>query len=264
MTHYSNTNKKLKKGPKRSLGQHFLVDKNIIKKIIEVSNINDNDIVYEVGSGNGVLTNELCKISKFVYSFEIDPYYYSYCRKKLVYDNLSLSNKDGFNNEIVNFDIFFSSLPYYESRHAFSWLCQRDIKRGILLLQREFVEKLLASSGNKNFRAISVISQYRFSINILLDVPFYSFSPRPQVNSVLIEIIPKVPPLPKSIVNNIQFLFSFRKKNISFLMNYFNKSNKINYRSFDINQIKEKKIWQMSVEQIFDLSMFLNDSSINC
>ena len=65
------------------MGQHFLVDKNIIKKIIEVSNINANDVIYEVGSGNGVLTNELCKLSKFVYSFEIDPYYYSYCKKNL-------------------------------------------------------------------------------------------------------------------------------------------------------------------------------------
>ena len=260
---HNNNNKKLEKDLKRSLGQHFLVDKNIIKKIIEVSNINANEVIYEVGSGNGVLTNELCKLSKFVYSFEIDPYYYSYCKKNLFYDNLKLLNKDGFNNEILHFDIFFSSLPYYESRHAVLWLCQKGFKRGILLLQREFVEKLLTSFGNKNYRAISVITQYRFSINILLDIPFYSFAPRPHVDSVLIEIVPKVPPLPKSIINNIQLLFSFRKKNVSFLMNYFNKSNKINYGSFNINRIKEKKIWQLSVEQIFELSMFLNGSAIN-
>ena len=136
--------KKFKKKQKKSLGQHFLVDYNIVKKIIEMSKINDNDIVYEVGSGNGVLTNELCKISKFVYSFEIDPYYYFHCNEKLLYNNLNLSNFDGFDDSIiVKFDIFFSSLPYYESRNALSWLCQKDFKKGILLLQREFVEKLL-------------------------------------------------------------------------------------------------------------------------
>ena len=108
MIHYNkNNNKKLKKKPKRSLGQHFLVDKEIIKKIIEISNINDNNVTYEVGTGDGVLTNELCKLSKFVYSFEIDPYYYSYCKKKLDYKNLKLFNKDGFNNEVFHFDIFF-------------------------------------------------------------------------------------------------------------------------------------------------------------
>ena len=259
MIHYNkNNNKKLKKKPKRSLGQHFLVDKEIIKKIIEISNINNNDVTYEVGTGDGVLTKELCELSKFVYSFEIDPYYYSYCKKKLDYENLKLFNKDGFNNEVFYFDIFFSSLPYYESRRAILWLCQKDFKRGILLLQREFVEKLLTSFGNKNYRAISVITQYRFSVNVLLDVPFHSFSPQPHIDSVLIEIVPKVPPLSKSIINNIQFLFSFRKKNVSFLMNYLNKSDQFNYGSFDFDEIKEKKIWQLSIEQIFELSAFLN------
>ncbi len=184
----------LKKKQKKSLGQHFLVDKTIVKKIIQLSKINNNDVIYEVGTGNGVLTTELCKISKMVYSFEIDPYYYFYCKEKMSYNNLKLFNQDGFDNDtMVNFDVFFSSLPYYESRNAFSWLCQRDFKKGILLLQREFVEKLLSSPGDKNYRAISILSQYRFSINVLLDVPVSSFVPQPQVDSVLIEIFPKTP-----------------------------------------------------------------------
>ena len=116
----------------------------------------------------------------------------------------------------------------------------------------------MASFGNKNYRVISVITQYRFSVKVLLDVPFHSFSPQPHVDSVLIEIVPKVSPLSKSFINNIQFLFSFRKKNVSFLMNYLNKSDQINYGSFDIYEIKEKKIWQLPVEQIFELSTFLN------
>ena len=110
----------------------------------------------------------------------------------------------------------------------------------------------------KTIGAISVITQHRFSVKVLLDVPFHSFSPQPHVDSVLIEIVPKVSPLSKSFINNIQFLFSFRKKNVSFLMNYLNKSDQINYGSFDIYEIKEKKIWQLPVEQIFELSTFLN------
>jgi 16S rRNA (adenine1518-N6/adenine1519-N6)-dimethyltransferase len=259
----NNTKKKLKKDLKRSLGQHFLVDKNVIKKIMELSKINDNDIVYEIGSGNGDLTNELCKLSKFVYSFEIDPYYYFYCKKNLKHDNLKLLNKDGFNTEIFNFDVFFSSLPYYESRRAIFWLCQKNFKKGIILLQREFVEKLLAPSGNKNYRAISVISQYRFSIDILLSVPRTSFTPAPRVDSVLIEIIPKAPQLPKNIINNIQFLFSFRKKNISFLLDYFDKSDQIKNCSFKFDYLIDKKIWQLPVKQIFELTMFLNDVTTN-
>lgn len=258
--------RKIKRKQKKSLGQHFIIDKNIVSKIIELSHIGRGDIVYEVGSGNGILTNELCKISKFVYSFEIDPYYYSLCKNKLLcYDNLSLQNYDGFNSLTICFDIFFSSLPYYESRNAFSWLCQKNFKKGIILLQREFVEKLLSVPGNKNYRAISVLSQYRFSMNVLLDVPFSSFYPQPPVDSVLIEIIPKTFPLSKKTIDTIQFLFSFRKKNVSFLINYINKSGGMyGYGKLvvdNIHRIKDKRIGQLSVDQIYELSATLNNNN---
>ena len=248
-----------KKNKKKSLGQNFLVDGNIIKKVIELSEIGDNDVVYEVGSGNGVLTNELCKTSKFVYSFEIDSYFYLYCKKKLSFSNLRLLNLDAFDNTVnVDFDVFFSSLPYYESRNAFSWLCQRSFKKGIVLLQREFVDKLLSSPGNKNYRAVSMITQYRFSIKLLLDVPRHSFAPKPKVDSVLIEIVPKTPPLPKKTIDDIQFLFSFRKKNVSFLLKYFNKLEKNCDGYVDFDHIKDKKVGHLSVEQIYQLSLMLN------
>lgn len=253
-------NGKIRQKQKKSYGQHFLIDKEIINKIIELSNIGTKDIVYEVGSGDGVLTNELCKISKFVYSFEIDSFYYSLCKRKLYHDNLTLLNSDGFNNDLtIDFDVFFSSLPYYESRRAFSWLCQKSFKKGILLLQREFVEKLLTLPGGKNYRAISMLSQYRFSIKALLDVHSSSFYPKPKVDSVLIEIVPKTFPLTKKTIDNIQFIFSLRKKNISFLINYFNKSDMHNYGALDIDKLKEKKIGQLSVEQLYELVSFLNN-----
>jgi 16S rRNA (adenine1518-N6/adenine1519-N6)-dimethyltransferase len=251
--------KKRRKKNNRSLGQHFLVDGNVVKKIIALSKIDGGEVVYEVGSGNGILTNELCKISKFVHSFEIDPYLYYNCKSGLPYGNLNLYNLDGFDNIIgVHFDVFFSSLPYSESRHAFSWLCQKDFKKGILLLQREFVEKLLSPPGDKNYRAISVISQYRFYIKELLDVPPSSFTPQPRVDSVLIEISPRCPPLSKKIIDDIQFLLSFKKKNISFLLKSFKKPKEIN-GAFDFSKIIDKKLGQLPVEQIYQLSLFLNN-----
>ena len=156
------------------LGQNFLVDHAMIKKIIQESKINIQDVIYEVGTGKGILTTELCKISKFVHSFELDSTLYSHCKRNLKHANLALLHLDGFNENLtIPFDVFFSSLPYYESRNAVTWLCQRNFRRGIILLQREFVEKLLSKPGEKNYRAISILSQYRFSIKKLLDVPRY-------------------------------------------------------------------------------------------
>lgn len=249
-----------KANQKRTLGQNFLVDNEIIKNIIELSRVSNDDIVYEVGSGNGVLTAELCKISKFVHSFEIDFSWYSYCQKKLKYGNLNLFNLDGFDNNLdLHFDVFFSSLPYYESRNAFLWLCQRDFSKGVILLQKEFVEKLMSQPGNKNYRAISILSQYRFSINKLLDIPFSAFDPSPKVNSVLIEIFPKTDPLSKKIINDVQFLLSFRKKNVSFILKYFNKMKHTKDHTVDFGECLNKKLGQLSVHQIFQLNLLLND-----
>jgi len=78
------------------LGQNFLVDHAMIKKIIQESKINIQDVIYEVGTGKGILTTELCKISKFVHSFELDSTLYSHCKKNLKHANLALLHLDGF------------------------------------------------------------------------------------------------------------------------------------------------------------------------
>lgn len=242
------------------LGQNFLVNDEVIKRIIQVSCINNDDVIYEVGTGKGALTNELCRISKFVYSFELDSDLYNYCKRKLLYKNLKLLNLDGFReNSNIPFDIFISSLPYYESRNALTWLCQRNFKKSILLLQREFVEKLISTPGNKNYRAISIISQYRFSINILLHVQSSCFSPPPKVDSVLIELYPKTSPLSKKAINDIQFLLSFRKKNISFIINYFKKNHKRDFDEFDHERYGNNKLANLSPDQILYLSAYLNN-----
>jgi 16S rRNA (adenine1518-N6/adenine1519-N6)-dimethyltransferase len=240
---------------KSNLGQNFLIDTKIVDKIVELSGIGKEDIVYEVGTGNGILTKRLCKISKFVHSFELDSKIYEQSKKHLIFDNLDLSNLDGLNEKSnILFDVFFSSLPYYESRRALSWLCQKRFERGIILLQREFVEKLIAKPGDKNYRAISILSQYRFSITKLLKVPPSSFSPKPKVDSILVELCPKASPLSLQAINDVQFLLSFRKKTVSSVLNYFNKLYKGNLDKSAISDISSVRIAQLSPSQIFRLN----------
>lgn len=246
---------------KSNLGQNFLVDTKIIDKIIELSRIDKEDIVYELGTGNGTLTEKLCKISKFVHSFELDSKIYEQAKKLLKFDNLELFNLDGLNKKLnIQFDVFFSSLPYYESRRALSWLCQKQFKRGIILLQREFVEKLISEPGNKNYRAISILSQYRFSITVLLKVPPSSFSPKPPVESLLVEICPKNYPLSLQVINDIQFLFSFRKKTVSFVLNHYNRQYKDNLDKSAISDIASIRIAQLTPSQILRLNDVLKNN----
>jgi len=246
---------------KSNLGQNFLIDTKIVDKIVCLSGIGKEDVVYEVGTGNGILTKRLCKISKFVRSFELDSKIYEQSKRLLKYNNLELSNLDGLNEKSnIQFDVFFSSLPYYESRRALSWLCQRQFHRAIILLQREFVEKLISKPGDKNYRAISILSQYRFSITPLLKVPPSSFSPKPKVDSLLVELSPKVSPLSLQVIYDVQFLFSFRKKTVSFVLNYFNKHCKDNLDRSAISDIASIRIAQLSPSQILWLNDFLKSN----
>jgi 16S rRNA (adenine1518-N6/adenine1519-N6)-dimethyltransferase len=128
------------------------------------------------------------------------------------------------------------------------------------LLQREFVEKLLSKPGEENYRAISILSQYRFSITVLLKVPASSFSPKPKVDSLLVEICPKNSPLDIQIINDIQFLFSFRKKTVSFVLKYYKKHYKDNLDISAISDIASIRIAQLTPVQILRLNNWLKNN----
>lgn len=237
------------------LGQNFITDPKLLRKIIGLSKITLDDVVYEIGSGRGSLTYELCKVSKSVHSFELDSLLYDYCKENLHFKNLDMVNGDGLNEKLsISFDVFVSNLPYYESRRAISWLCQKNFKKGIIMLQREFVNKLLSKPGDKNYRAISVLCQHRFSIRILMDIPRTSFNPIPEVDSQLIELCPKNLPLDKHTIDNIQFLFSFRKKTVSFFLNYLNKHFESNINLIKYSDIRTNKIANLSPQNIMNLT----------
>jgi 16S rRNA (adenine1518-N6/adenine1519-N6)-dimethyltransferase len=195
-----------------SLGQHLLIDFEVLKKIIQASQINKNEIVCEAGTGNGILTYELCRRSKFVISYEIDRTLFAYVNKKTL-PNLKLVNADIFNTDNLNFDVFVSNLPYSKSREAFNWLALQKFDRAIVMIQKEFAAKLQANPGEKNYRAISVIAQHCFNIQRLFDVDRKAFMPKPSVESEVIRVVPrKNSGITHATINNIYFLFSQRNK----------------------------------------------------
>src|SRR6188472_3109885 len=199
-----------------SFGQHMLIDSKILEKIIEASQISKNEIVCEAGTGNGFLTYELCKHAKLVTSFEIDNILFSNTRKSLFYlSNLNLVNEDLFKRYNLDFNVFVSNLPYSKSKNAFNWLPFQKLNRAIIMVQKEFADKLQAIPGDQNYRAISVITQHCFDIQRLFDVNRKAFSPEPAVESVVIRLVPKCSRITKQTIKNMNFLFSQRNKKAS-------------------------------------------------
>ena len=161
---------------RRLLGQHMLKDGRILEKLIEVAGISQNETVYEAGTGDGTLTNELCKRAKSVVSFEIDHDLFNKSSRFIsAFPNLKLINADLFKFPYFVFDVFISNLPYSRSRDALQWLPLQKFTRAILTVQKEFADKLQARPGDENYRSITVITQHCFTIEQLFHVPKGSF-----------------------------------------------------------------------------------------
>jgi 16S rRNA (adenine1518-N6/adenine1519-N6)-dimethyltransferase len=237
----------MKWSKRRSFGQHMLKDNRILARIIEASQINEEEIVYEAGTGNGVLTEELCKKANLVKSFEADRQIFRKVRNiSTRYPNLELINADIFNIYHLEFDVFISNLPYSRSKDALQWLSFQKFKRAIIMTQREFADKLQANPGEKNYRAITVLSQYCFSIERLFNVSKEAFYPKPSIESTLIRLVPRSAIMNKSIITKLNFLFSQRNKNASTLLKRY--GTKMRHDVKKIDQLTVKELMEIAAE----------------
>jgi len=175
---------------RKLLGQHFLISQSIAKSIVDSAGITKDDIVLEIGTGQGILTPLLCKDAKQVISIEKDLILYSKAKDAFSHiQNLVLEKGDAFKRD-VEFTILVSNLPYSESRTAIEWLVQRKFKHATVMVQKEFAQKLAKKDG-KERRAISVIANYCLEIESIMDVKNTNFRPPPQVDSTVISIVQK-------------------------------------------------------------------------
>ncbi len=217
---------------RKLLGQHFLNSKSIAEFIVTESKISKKDVVFEIGTGLGILTPLLCVNAQKVISIDADENLIKKAKSKFSgIDNLILKSGDGFKKK-DEFSIFVSNLPYSKSKDAIEWLAQTSFSHGVIMVQREFAEKLIAKS--KNRRAISIIATHAFNIKKISDVKKNNFSPPPKVDSVILKISKKNS-MDKKLILTINDIFSYRRKTIKNILKQFNKQSTIEKRVDDLS-----------------------------
>lgn len=217
---------------RKRLGQHFLTSNAIAKSIVLEANISKNDIVFEIGTGLGILTPLLCENAKKVITIDTDRELYEKAKSRFSsIANLSIEFGDGFKQN-SNFSIFVSNLPYSKSKDAIEWLANTPFSHGVIMVQKEFAEKLLTKSP-KNRRSISIIANSAFEIEKILDVGKQNFSPPPKIDSVVLKIIKKKS-LEKDLIHVINKMFSYRRKTIQNIFKQFGKEIVIEKRLDDL------------------------------
>ncbi|MDC0329719.1 rRNA adenine N(6)-methyltransferase family protein [Nitrosopumilus sp.] len=217
---------------RKLLGQHFLNSKSIAEFIVKEARISETDVVFEIGTGLGILTPLLCKNAHKVISVDADENLIKKAKSKfLEFDNLVLKSGDGFKKRDI-FSIFVSNLPYSKSKDAIEWLAENSFSHGVIMVQKEFAEKLLATS--KNRRAISIIATHAFDIEKISDVGKNNFSPPPKVDSVILKISKKTT-MDKKLILTINDIFSYRRKTVKNILKQFDKQSTIEKRIDDLS-----------------------------
>ena len=207
---------------KKSLGQNFLIDKNILKKIVDVGNINSNDKVLEIGPGTGNLTEYIVKANPKTIivvekDFNLTKLLKNKFKKKvkIINDDILKLSEDFYNEKFI----IYGNLPYNISTQILAFWClskKIKVKKLILMFQKEVADRIVAKVNTKNYSRITILSNWKFYIKKLFDINPECFSPRPKIKSSLLEFTPKKNIVdikyPKNIEKITNIFFSQRRK----------------------------------------------------
>jgi len=182
----------------KSLGQNFLIDGNIINKIADTAELDENSGVLEIGPGFGTLTQVLCGRAKKVVAVEVDKSLERVHKETLNYDNLKIIYNDFMKvdvnklieEEFSGLDVkIVANLPYYITTPIIMKILEEryKISKIVVMVQKEVAQRLNSAPGSKEYGAITLAVQYRADTNIAMIVPNSVFMPRPKVDSAVIE-----------------------------------------------------------------------------
>jgi 16S rRNA (adenine1518-N6/adenine1519-N6)-dimethyltransferase len=186
---------------KKSLGQNFLIDTNILRNIVDAANISETTGVIEVGPGIGALTEQLAKRAKKVVSFEIDQRLLPVLEDTLSpYDNVTIIHSDILKADIqeaiaqqfedVEDLMVVANLPYYVTTPILMKLLEEHLPiRGIVvMIQAEVADRIAAKPGTKEYGALSIAAQYFAAAEKVMTVPATVFVPQPRVDSAVLRL----------------------------------------------------------------------------
>jgi len=191
--------------PKKKLGQHFLIDRNILNKVIRTAEVGKEDVVMEVGPGLGEMTLALARSAKRVIAVEIDARLAEILKKKLA---------DCTNVEVVQSDILkvdfkhlfkkeghpvkvVANLPYQITTPLlFRFIEAREVfSTFTLMLQKEVAQRMAASPGGKEYGRLSVLLQMFLDLSVCFFIPPSGFFPHPKVESAVVKMVWKEEPV---------------------------------------------------------------------
>ncbi|MGY3765685.1 16S rRNA (adenine(1518)-N(6)/adenine(1519)-N(6))-dimethyltransferase RsmA [Vagococcus vulneris] len=246
---------------KKSLGQNFLTEPNILRNIAAAADLTREDKVIEVGPGIGALTEHLAREAGSVLAFEIDQRLIPVLEDTLApYDNVTVVNTDiltadvvseskkVFGNDVTDVKIV-ANLPYYITTPIMMHLLMSDlpISTMVVMMQKEVADRMTASPKTKAYGSLSIAVQYYMEAKVAFIVPKTAFIPQPNVDSAIIKLTRREVPLIEVIDETFFFQltrasFAQRRKTLwNNLISHFGKTE-------DIKEWLKKSLMESAID----------------
>lgn len=207
---------------KKSLGQNFLTEPNILRKIVETAGIDENTNVIEVGPGIGALTEQLARNAAQVLAFEIDDRLLPVLQDTLApYPNITVVHQDVLEADLVKTtgEVFtkdlpikvVANLPYYITTPIMMHFLESDlpVAEMVVMMQREVADRISAAPGTKAYGSLTIAVQYYMEAKLAFIVPKTVFVPQPNVDSAILRLTRR--PTPAVAVTDEQAFFRLTK-----------------------------------------------------
>jgi 16S rRNA (adenine1518-N6/adenine1519-N6)-dimethyltransferase len=199
---------------KRHLGQHFLYDPSILNRIIEVAELQQEDLVIEIGPGHGRLSKLIAEKVKKLIAIELDENLYEKLNTELSeYKNLELIHGDALKYPFENHPEFkvVANIPYYITTPIIFRLLdtKQNIKSITITVQKEIAERIIAKPGKKDYGVLSIAVQYHTQPSLKFIIPKGAFRPAPKVDSAVIHM--KILNKPSVLVTDERMFFKIVK-----------------------------------------------------
>ena len=250
---------------KKKFSQNFLINDEIINKIVDISEAKNNEII-EIGPGLGALTLPLSKVAKSVIAYEVDKDLITFLEQKFANSNVRIINQDFLksNLEGKKDQIIVGNIPYaITTEILFKILENHDfIKHSVLMVQNEVGLRITSKPNNKQYSKLSVAFQAIAKCSNEIFVPSIFFDPKPQVDSCVIKIVFNKKQLDydfKKFLSFLKIFFQFKRKTLinNLKPNY--KLSLINKVFEKFNLPKEIRSEQIEVDKIIEIFKFIEN-----
>jgi len=254
--------------PLKRFGQHFLIDKGVRERLVELAELTGNDTVLEVGPGLGFLTAALIGRAARTIAIEKDRTLAAYLKEKFSkQQNLTVVQADALTVYIPEGSKIVSSPPYNISSKLILLIMNSRFRLAALLMQEEFVRRLTAASGSRDYGRISVMLQSKATAKLDMKVPREAFYPKPRVDSALVTIRPSIEKLQAQnqqlFIDMVRALFTQRRRKLRGVLARYLKTRYPTLSDAIIQQIPliDKRIYELNPNELIALSNQIADAT---